>query len=60
MITYNLSQLSIHKITRYRKQTNYKEDLIDLVPPPELGLNLVPKNIIQQSRIKQDPSPRSN
>ena len=35
-------------------------DLVNLVPPSELGLDLVAKHIIQKGRVKEDPSTGSD
>jgi len=30
-------------------------NLIDLVPPPELGLDLAPHHVVQQRRVEENP-----
>ncbi|KAJ0891144.1 hypothetical protein HanPSC8_Chr09g0350141 [Helianthus annuus] len=35
-------------------------NLINFIPPSELSLNLIPTNVIQKRRVKQDTSSSSN
>jgi hypothetical protein len=65
LVTLPFSTQNLNPISRsggyYRgargagRQRQPVTNLIDLVPPPELGLDLAPHNVVQQRRVEKNP-----